>query len=277
MKRLVDRVAVVTGAASGIGQALAEALARAGCDLALVDLREDALAGTASRVAAAGRRATVHAADVADRARMAALPDEVLAAHGAVHVVVNNAGVNVAAPFETHSLEDFDWIMGVNLWGVVHGCKFFLPHLLRADEAHVVNLSSLAGLVPFAGQTSYCATKFAVHGFSECLAAAASRTAAELAGTSVGVTTVHPGTVRTNILRSSRFADTAIQQKLASLMARHGLPADRAAAQVVDAIRKNQPHLVIGADAHLLGAARRLWPAFPRVVIGHLYRRIGMR
>lgn len=270
MKRLTDRVAVVTGAASGIGQAVAASLAHAGCDLALVDLDATSLDETARRVASAGRRASVHAADVADRARMAALPDEVLAAHGGhVHVVVNNAGVNVASPFESHSLEDFDWIMGVNLWGVVHGCKFFLPHLLREDEAHVVNVSSLAGLVPFAGQTSYCATKFAVHGFSECLAA-------ELAGSPVGVTTVHPGTVRTNILRSSRFSDTAIQQKLAALMARHGLSPARAAALVLDAIRKNQPHLVIGADAHLLVAARRLWPAFPRVVIGNLYRRIGM-
>ena len=270
MKRLADRVAVVTGAASGIGRAIAESLADAGCDLALVDLDDGALAATAARVVAAGRRATVHAADVADRARMAALPDEVLAGHGGhVHVVVNNAGVNVAAPFATHSLEDFDWIMGVNLWGVVHGCKFFLPHLLREDEAHLVNVSSLAGLVPFAGQTSYCATKFAVHGFSECLAA-------ELAGSPVGVTTVHPGTVRTNILRSSRFADTAIRDRLVTLMARHGMRPERAAALVVDAIRRREPHLVIGADAHLLVAARRLWPAFPRQVIGHLYRRIGL-
>jgi len=270
MRRLTGRVAVVTGAASGIGQAVSEALARAGCDLALVDLDADALDETARRVAAAGRRATRHVADVADRARMEALPAEVLAGHGGhVHVVVNNAGVNVASPFESHSLEDFEWIMGVNLWGVVHGCKFFLPHLLREDEAHLVNVSSLAGLVPFAGQTSYCATKFAVHGFSECLAA-------ELSGTTVGVTTVHPGTVRTNILRSSRFSDTAIQAKLASLMARYGLPAERAAALVLDAIRKNQPHLVIGADARLLVAARRLWPAFPRVVIGNLYRRLGL-
>jgi NAD(P)-dependent dehydrogenase (short-subunit alcohol dehydrogenase family) len=270
MKRLAGRVAVVTGAASGIGQALAEGLAHAGCDLALVDLDAAALDETARRVTAAGRRATRHAADVADRARMEALPDEVLAAHGGhVHVVVNNAGVNVAAPFVTHSLEDFEWIMGVNFWGVVHGCKFFLPHLAREDEAHLVNLSSLAGLVPFAGQTSYCATKFAVHGFSECLAA-------ELGGTSVGVTTVHPGTVRTNILRSSRFSDPAIRDRLAGLMARHGLPAEKAAQLILGAVRRNQAHLVIGADAHLLVALRRAWPALPRTAIGYLYRRIGL-
>ena len=189
-----DKVAVVTGAASGIGRALAQDLARRGADLALVDVSAAALAETAGLCAARGRGVTTHIADVADAARMKALAAEVVAAHGRVELLVNNAGVSVTGTFEEQSLDDWRWIVGVNFWGVVHGCKFFLPHLRRAREAHIVNLSSMFGLIGLPTQSSYCATKFAVRGFSEALWA-------ELRGSGIGVTTVHPGGVRTNIAR----------------------------------------------------------------------------
>lgn len=269
MRELRQRVAVVTGAGSGIGRALAGALAREGAQLALVDRDASALAATLRGVQELGARASAHQADVAVRERMLRLPDEVREAHGGqVHILINNAGVHVASPFAAQELDEFERVLRVNLLGVVHGCHAFLPHLARQAEAHIVNLSSLAGLLALPGQTAYCASKFAVHGFSECLGA-------ELAGSPVGVTTVYPGTVRTNILRASRFSDAGIQETLSGLMARHGIPPERAAARIVRAIRRGEPRLVIGADARLMVGLGRLWPGFARAGLGRLYRRLG--
>ena len=145
----------MTGAASGIGRALAQDLAGRGADLALVDVSAAALAETAQHCAASGRRVTTHVADVADAARMEALAAEVMAQHGRVELLVNNAGVSVSGKFEEQSLDDWRWIVGVNFWGVVHGCKFFLPHLRKAREAHIVNLSSMFGLIGLPTQSSY--------------------------------------------------------------------------------------------------------------------------
>src|SRR5687767_1447007 len=183
MKRLEGRVAVVTGAASGIGRALALALAEKGCALALVDLNESGLEDTASAVRALGRKVSLHVADVADRARMERLPGEVVAEHGHVHVLVNNAGVSVSGNLVDQSLDDFAWLMGINFWGVVYGCKLFLPQLLAEDEAHIVNVSSMFGLIGIPTQISYNAAKYAVRGISDALQS-------ELAGTRVGVTCV---------------------------------------------------------------------------------------
>jgi NAD(P)-dependent dehydrogenase (short-subunit alcohol dehydrogenase family) len=269
VKSLRERVAVVTGAGSGIGRALAELLAAEGAQLALVDRDPGALATTLRSVQELGARASVHEADVAVRERMLRLPEEVLAAHGGhVHLLVNNAGVHVASPFAVQELDELERVLRVNLLGVVYGCHAFLPHLSREPEAHIVNLSSLAGLVALPGQTAYCASKFAVHGFSECLGA-------ELASSPVGVTTVYPGTVRTNILRASRFSDAGIQEKLSGLMARHGIPPEVAAARIVRAVQRAEPRLVIGADAWLMAGLGRLWPGFSRAAIGRLYRRLG--
>src|SRR5690606_6567862 len=157
MKRFTDRVAVVTGSAGGIGRAVAEALATKGCHLALADINPDGLEQTAERVRSLGRRATTHRVDVADLAQMEGLAAEVEREHQRVDILVNNAGVSVAATFEEQCLDDFGWVVGINLWGVVHGCKLFLPLLRQQDEAYVVNLSSMFGLVGMPHQTSYCA------------------------------------------------------------------------------------------------------------------------
>lgn len=253
MKRLEGRVAVVTGGGSGIGRATSERLAAAGCDVAVVDIDPVGAEETAGRVRQSGRHASVHVADVASKERMSALPGEVIAAHGRVDVLVNNAGVTVAQLFRDHSLEEFEWVVGVNLWGVVHGCKFFLPHLLKRDEAHIVNISSMAGLLGLPMQSSYCATKFAVRGFSESLAA-------ELRGSSVGVTAVFPGAIRTKVLISSPHAEGSTVEQLAGLLERHARPPEAVANRIVSAIRKKQPRVIVGAEAHLTGWLSRTSP-----------------
>jgi NAD(P)-dependent dehydrogenase (short-subunit alcohol dehydrogenase family) len=200
MRKIEGRVAVVTGAASGIGRATALALARAGCDLALVDVDEVGAAETARAVEGLGRVASLHVADVANKDRMHAVPEEVAARHKHVHILVNNAGVGVSGTLENHSLDDYEWIVGINFWGVVHGCKFFIPYLKREEEGHIVNLSSVFGLIGLPGFGAYCATKFAVRGFSESLWA-------EMRQYNIGVTSVHPGGVNTDIVRNGRVAN----------------------------------------------------------------------
>lgn len=258
MRELRARVAVVTGAAGGIGRATAEALAKAGCALALVDIDEVGLAATAESVRGLGRVASIHVASVSDRARMLALPDEVLASHGAVHVLVNNAGVNMLAPFAEASLEDFDWVLGINLMGVVHGCKAFLPHLRAAEEAHIVNVSSMAALVGMPTQSAYCASKAAVRAFSEALYA-------EMGGTQVGVSCVMPGTTRTGILANGRALDGELKARLVGLMARYAPGPERVARAIVQAIRGAEPAVLVCPDAHVLA---RLNHAAPAVVRG---------
>ncbi len=266
MKTLEGRVAVVTGAASGIGRATSQALAEAGCRVALVDRDEAGLAVVAKELGSSGRRVSAHGADVADRARMGALAEEVVAEHGGVNVVVNNAGVTVALSFEDHTLEDLDWIVGINFWGVVHGCRFFLPHLRAADEGHIVNVSSMAAFTGMPTQSSYCATKSAVQGLTESL-----RT--ELSGTSIGVTCVHPGTIRTNVLRSSRHSGSARVERLVRGMDRWGRPPELVARRILRAIQRNRPRVVIGAEARLTDWLARLAPSLPTRVLGLGYRR----
>jgi NAD(P)-dependent dehydrogenase (short-subunit alcohol dehydrogenase family) len=269
VQRLEGRVAVVTGAAGGIGRATSELLARRGCDLALVDVNEAGLAESAACVLAAGRRASLHVADVSDRARMAGLPAEVLAEHGHAHVLVNNAGVTVSRPFEAHSLEDLDWIVGINFWGVVLGCRAFLPVLRREEEAHVVNLSSMAAFVGMPMQSSYCATKAAVRAFSEALAA-------ELSGSRVGVSSVHPGAVRTGILRAARGDGSPARDRLTSLMERHARPPERVAEAIVRAIERRRFRVVVGAESRLTDWAVRSFPGLPRRLLGWGWRRAGI-
>ncbi len=204
MKRLEDRIAVVTGAASGIGRATALELARKGCHLALADVNEDGVGATAEQVRALGRRASSHSVDVADRAAMERFAADVLAEHGAVHIVVNNAGVAILGSFEEHSLEDLDWLLGINLWGVIYGCKLFLPALREADEGHIVNISSVAGFQGLAGMSSYCASKFAVRGLTEALRH-------EIAQYDIGATSVHPGVIATNIPTAARTTADALE------------------------------------------------------------------
>ena len=253
MKELRGRVAAVTGAASGIGRATAESLAAQGCNLALIDLDENRLKEVAVVVEALGVRATCHLADVSNAERMQELPDEITAAHGGINILVNNAGVSVLKSFEEHSLEDFQWLVGVNFWGVVHGCKFFLPELHKADEAHIVNISSMFGFVGVPGQSSYCATKFAVRGFTESLWA-------ELRDTTVGVTSIHPGGISTGITRTVRVKNEEAREQLQESFDKYGHPPEDVAKAIIKGIRKKKLRVIVGIEAYLADWIKRLLP-----------------
>ena len=253
MKQLNGRVAVITGGASGIGRATARRLAREGCRLALVDLNANRLAETAAEIESSGTRVSQHVADVADPERMKTLPAEVVAQHGGVHILINNAGVSVIKSFREHSLEDLQWQVGINFWGVIHGCKFFLDELLEADEAHIINVSSMFGFMGVPGQSSYCATKFAVRGFTESLWA-------ELRDTSVGVTSIHPGGIATNIAETVRVVEEDARARLQRSFDRYGHPPEQVADAIVRGIRSDKLRVIVGAEAYAVEWFKRLLP-----------------
>lgn len=266
---LPGRVAVVTGAASGIGRATALALADRGCHLALVDVSQDGLEAVCGLIEARGVTCSIHRVDVADRGEMEALPEAVLATHGAVHIVINNAGVTAVAPLASTSLEDLDWVVGVNLWGVLHGCRFFLPHLLAADEGHLVNVSSTFGLSGLPYQSVYCTTKYAVRGLTESLWE-------ELADTHVGVTLVHPASFDTAIAHGSRGLGEDAQAKLIAVQGR-GHPPAMAAARIVRAIERGDKRLMLGPTSRIIDWIKRLFPVFGnRLIAGAALRAVGL-
>lgn len=268
MKRLEARTAVVTGAGSGIGRATCLALADKGCDIAVVDISEQGVEETAAMVRSIGRNVSVHLADVADAERVAQLPTEVMDAHGGVHILVNNAGVTAAGNFEDETLEDLRWIVDINVWGVVLGCRAFLPLLRPADEAHIVNLSSMVGLVGLPHNVSYSLTKGAVRSFTEALRA-------ELVTSDIGVTAVFPGAIRTNITNTARgtLSDrlaTMGQSRFAPIAMR---PPSAVASRIVKSIERDSARAVVGPDARILDLFSRFVPGRSGLV-GRLTSRI---
>jgi NAD(P)-dependent dehydrogenase (short-subunit alcohol dehydrogenase family) len=197
---------------------------------------------------------------------MQAFADEVEQAHGPAHIVVNNAGVTVTAKLEDHSLEDFEWIVGINFWGVVYGCKFFLPQLQHNGWGAFVNLSSMFGLTGVPKQSSYCATKFAVRGFTESLAI-------ELANENIDVINVHPGGIRTNIARSARGPNDEQHQRIVGMFDRLGMPPEKAAAKIIGAIEHRRQRLVITREAWVTDILKRLYPSIPRRLAGWAVRK----
>lgn len=257
MKSFRGRVAVITGAASGIGRALSIALAERSCDVALVDVNAEALAETAAACERTGQKVSIHVVDVASRSAMQALPAAVEAVHGRVDIVVNNAGVTVAGDLEEQDLDDFEWLMGINVWGVVYGCRFFLPLLRRSDDAYIVNLSSMFGLVGVPGQSSYCLSKFAVRGFSEALAA-------ELAESSVRVMSVHPGGIATNIARDARWGkDREGRGRAVKFFEERGMPPERAARRIIEGMERGASRKLITTETFLTDAVKRVLPVLP--------------
>ena len=250
-------VAVLTGAGSGIGRALANALARTGCHLALADVNPDSLAETAAQARALGVRVSEHPLDVSDRAAVAALPAAVVAEHSSVDLLINNAGVALGGNFDQVSVDNFDWLMSINFDGVVTMCRAFLPLLKQRPEARIVNISSLFGLITPAGQTAYCASKFAVRGFSNALRL-------ELLDSNVGVTVVHPGGVVTAIATSARSPEDASeadkQKKLDRANRLLRMPPPKAAQIILNGIQRNKARVLVGNDAHILSWLERLMP-----------------
>ena len=251
-------VVVLTGAASGIGAALAANLARRGMHLALVDLNPAGLEATAAQARAAGVTVSTHVLDVADAA-VAALPSEVLARHGRVTALVNNAGVALGGMFEQVAAEDFDWLMDINFGATVRLTRAFLPVLAREDAAQLVNVSSIFGIIAPPGQTAYAASKFAVRGFSESL-----RHELEMSGSPVGVTVVHPGGVRTAISENARLAkglDSAeVARERANWRSLLALDPARAAEIIAEAIERRAPRVLVGNDAKGAALVQRLFP-----------------
>ena len=247
--------AVLTGAASGIGAALAVALGDRGTHLALVDRDEAGLAGVAAGVRQAHPELTVttHVVDLSEHSDFAELVRDVAHDHGPVTLVVNNAGVALGGRLDQLTLDEIDWLMSINFRAVVAITKAFLPALLAAPGSHLVNVSSLFGLMAPAGQSAYAASKFAVRGFTEAVRA-------EIGPRGVGVTTVHPGGVATNIAKNARMAQGVPDNARASISGMLTMPPSEAAALIVRAIEKRQVRVVITSRAKLVDRVVRLMP-----------------
>jgi NAD(P)-dependent dehydrogenase (short-subunit alcohol dehydrogenase family) len=273
MRSLDDKVVVITGAGSGIGRALALNAAAKGALLALSDVDEVGLLETADRAQARmAREVRSDRLDVRDRQATKEYAASVHAQFGRVNVVFNNAGVALHGEFEETSYEQFEWVMDVNFWGVVHGTKEFLPYLIESGDGHVVNISSLFGLMGMPGQSAYNASKFAVRGFTEAL-----RVEMLVAKHPVQVSCVHPGGIKTAIARNARTTDAHDPVRVAELfdekLAR--TTADKAAQIIVDGMLANKARVVVGADAQVLDKWVRLVGSGYQRTIARLANRIG--
>src|SRR6266851_421156 len=261
MPAIRGSAAAVTGAASGIGRALALELAVRGCDLALADRDEAGLQATAAEIGrAAPQKVTVHRVDVSEPQQIAAFAQAATLAHPGLNIVVNNAGVALLGQFNEIDQAQMDWLMNINFWGVVHATRAFLPHLARQSEAHIVNLSSIFGIIAPPGQTAYAAAKFAVRGFSESL-----RHELAMAKSPVRLSVVHPGGVATNIARNSRtgtgVADNARRaQSIDRFDAMARTTPAAAARRIIEGIEKNAPRILIGNDARFMDLLQRFRP-----------------
>ncbi|MDQ4085747.1 MAG: SDR family NAD(P)-dependent oxidoreductase [Actinomycetota bacterium] len=275
MRTLTDKVVVITGAASGIGRALAIDAADRGAVLALSDVDEAGLAETAALAARrTGRDVTADRLDVTDRNAVRAYAASVHDRHGRVNVVVNNAGVALHGNFEEVTYEDFSWVIDVDFWGVVHGSKEFLPYLIASGDGHLVNVSSLFGLLGVPGQTAYNSAKFAVRGLTEAL-----RQEMLIAGHPVEVSCVHPGGVKTAIARNARATVGEDKATFAEFFDRRlaRMPADKAARTILDGVLANRPRIVVGADAKALDALVRVLGCRYQRVVARVSRRVVPR
>jgi NAD(P)-dependent dehydrogenase (short-subunit alcohol dehydrogenase family) len=271
MKSFENKVAAITGAGSGIGRALALELARRRCDVALSDVDEEGLRGTVRHLGGLGAVVTSQRVDVADREAVYAWADQVVSDHGKVNLIFNNAGVALAATVESMTYGDFEWLMDVNFWGVVHGTKAFLPHLKSSGDGHIVNISSVYGLAGIPSQSAYNSAKFAVRGFTESL-----RQELDMMSYGVSATSVHPGGIKTAIARSSRIDSSIRDLGISDIGTREKFEktfitsADRAARVILDGVQRNQRRVLIGPDARVFDWVVRLLPtAYQRITVGY--------
>jgi NAD(P)-dependent dehydrogenase (short-subunit alcohol dehydrogenase family) len=255
---LEEGVAVITGAGSGMGRCLAQQLAAKGSSLALADVNEPGLQETVAFLDKAKGKVTQHVVNVAEQAQMKAFAEDVAAQHGRTTILFNNAGVALLGHLEEISLQDFRWLMDINFWGVVHGVTYFLPLLKREKRAHIVNTSSLLGFFGASGQGAYCASKFAVRGYTESLHH-------ELLGTNVGVTCVHPGFIRTAIAEHAKVGQRAgagvRQESLQRFQKVARTEAPTAAASILRGVEQGKARVLIGPDAYFVDIWQRLKPA----------------
>lgn len=248
-------VAVITGAGGGIGRQLALVLAREGCNLALIDIDAPSLTETATQAAKYAVKVSQHIVDVTSQEQMAALPETVTQVHGGIDILINNAGITLQKSFAAHSIAELQRIVGINLWGVLYGCHYFLPYLRQSTRAHIVNMSSMAAFLGMPSQSTYCATKAAVRALSESLWA-------ELASDNIGVTCVHPGAIRTDMIKRTLASseDQSIALRNYELATRMGVDADKTAEKIIAAMRNRSQRVRIGTDSVLFDVAKRLLP-----------------
>lgn len=261
MKSFSGKVAAITGAGSGIGQATAIALAKKGCHLAISDISQESLEKTIKMLAHYPVKVSSHVVDVSDREAVYKYADDTVTEHGKVNIIMNNAGVGLGETVENMSYENFEWLMNINFWGVVYGTKAFLPHLKRADEGHIINISSVFGIIGIPTQSAYNAAKFAVRGFTESL-----REELDIEGGRVSATSVHPGGVKTNIARNSRMGDMGDmgigdKEDIADMFEKIAMTTPETAAKtILKAVRKNRRRVLVGGDAIMLDTTQRLMP-----------------
>ena len=254
MTAIPGSAAAVTGGASGIGRALARELAARGCDLALADRDEAGLASVVAELAKSGRKVTMHHVDVSEPSQIEAFAAVAIAAHPTLNILINNAGVALLGQFNEIDQAQFEWLMNINFWGVVHATRVFLPQLSSRPAAHIVNVSSIFGIIAPPGQTAYCASKFALAGFSE-------RLVYELDGTGVGVTLVNPGIIETSFFDHASFATFPKKARA------RAIPPERVATAVVRAIRRNTPEVTVPATYAIGTLLKTAAPRFFRMLM----------
>ncbi len=269
MKNLNNKVAVITGGGSGIGQALAIALAQEGCHLALADINQQGLDESKEKLSSFNVKVSTHIVDVSQIEQLEQLAKEVIEQHNGVNILINNAGIVLQKDFASHDVNDWQRMIGINLFGVIYGCHIFLPHLLKAKDANIVNLSSLAGFAGLPTQAPYCVTKAGVKALSETLYS-------ELASEGVCVTSVHPGAIRTNLIHASLADadDIKVATRNAELIDKVSMPVDKAAKIIVKAIKKNRQRVLIGMDAKLVELLKRLFPSLLHKLAAYAYKKI---
>lgn len=271
MKSFHNKVAAITGAGSGIGRALALDLARQGCQLALSDINAPGLQETVEQAKRHGVRVTQQVLDVADGQAMQEWAAQVVAEHGRVNLIFNNAGVAHAGTVEANELADYEWIMNINFWGVVHGTKAFLPHLRASGAGHIINISSVFGIFAQPGMSAYNATKYAVRGFTESL-----RQELDLTNCGVSASCVHPGGIKTNIARTARMNASMSQitgqsaeqsrQQFNDLLLR--TTPEKAAQIILKGVQRNKRRILVGLDATAADMMMRSMPSlYQRMVV----------
>ncbi|MEQ8326248.1 SDR family NAD(P)-dependent oxidoreductase [Parvibaculum sp.] len=257
MTEIKGKLAIVTGAASGIGRGTALELARRGARLAISDLDRAGLAETAKRIEALGTTVTTYLLDVADRDAVYAFAQEIETTHGGADIVVNNAGVAQIARVDELTYEDFEWVMNIDFWGMVYGTKAFLPQMQAKGAGHIVNVSSVFGIISVPTQAAYNSAKFAIRGFTEALRH-------EMKGTEIKVSCVHPGGIKTNIVRNARFLQstqaTAREDAASGFDKLAMTTPEKAGRVIVNGIAKNKPRILIGIDAKIIDWMQRLMP-----------------
>jgi short-subunit dehydrogenase len=273
MNNFTNNVAAITGAGSGIGRATAIALAKRGCHLAIADINAANLEETAALVSSYDIHCSSHLVDVSDRNAVKNFAQETVSAHGKVNIIINNAGIALAANLDDMSYDDFERVMAINFWGVVYGCKEFLPHIKAAGEGHIINLSSMFGLVACASQSAYNASKFAVRGFTEAL-----HQELLIEQSTIGCSAIYPGFIKTAIMDNAKFVGLekhglSKEQAANDFNKSVNTSAEQVAEAIIHCIEKNKPRALIGSDAKWLDFLQRLMPSAHQAIMANIRKK----